>query len=105
MHSVQWSVDHDNAAWAAVRADAIEAALLKGRDYASALRGELVSVDHIADAGLLGGDATQAMERFRAQSLAAGGGGGTASMTPVPQVLTAVIEARLTAVIAALPNG
>lgn len=32
VHSVSWSVDEDNRHWALVRADAIQAALLKGQD-------------------------------------------------------------------------
>ena len=38
-----------------MRADAVQAAIAKGRDYAAALGGTLRSVEHIADAGLLGG--------------------------------------------------
>jgi uncharacterized protein YggE len=56
--NVSWSVDRDNPAWAAVRADAIQAAISKGRDYAAALGGTLVRAEHIADAGLLNGPAS-----------------------------------------------
>ncbi len=101
VHSVSWSVDEDNAQWALVRADAIRAALLKGQDYAAALGGTVVSVDHVADAGLLGGDNHGRMpSNF---SMAASGGGGEMSLTPVPQILSATIEARFTAVVSALP--
>jgi hypothetical protein len=105
-----WTVDDDNAAWPTVRAAAIAAALQKGRDYAAALGGSLTSIDQIADAGLLGGDgyvgqgsvaAMAATERALSVS--------APSLTPVPQRLTAVVEARLSASIADLagdgPHG
>lgn len=100
VHQVSWSVDDDNAQWALVRADAIRAALLKGQDYAAALGGTVVSVDHVADAGLLGGDNHGGITR--SFGLAAGGGG-EMSLDPVPQILSATIEARFTAVVSALP--
>jgi uncharacterized protein YggE len=100
VHSVEWSVDHDNSAWASVRADAIHAALLKGRDYAAALGGSVTGVEHVADAGLLTGDlpAPTAMREY-ALSTDRGGAPDTASLDPVPQVLIATIEARLTAAV------
>jgi uncharacterized protein YggE len=52
---VSWHVDWDNPAWPGVRADAVQAAIAKGRDYAAALGGSLRGVEHIADAGLLNG--------------------------------------------------
>jgi uncharacterized protein YggE len=51
-------VDWDNPAWPQVRAAAISAAIGKARDYAAALGAALRHVEHIADAGLLGGDTT-----------------------------------------------
>ncbi|MGI8445866.1 MAG: SIMPL domain-containing protein [Streptosporangiaceae bacterium] len=102
VHQVTWHVDWDNPAWPDVRAAAIHAAIAKGRDYAAALGGSLRSVQHIADAGLLGGDnapqgfaSSSAMGR-RASSRA-GGEPDAPSLDPVPQELTAIIEARLTA--------
>jgi uncharacterized protein YggE len=101
---VSWDVDWDNPGWRDVRAAAIAAAIAKGRDYAAALGGSLRSVQHIADAGLLGGDnaATQFIARspVGVAGRGAGGGGGESdppSLDPVPQELTAVIEARLVA--------
>jgi len=99
---VSWHVDDDNPAWAEVRAAAVESAIRKGHDYAHALGGSLTSIEHIADAGLLGGtgDGVPAA-RSGARMLASAGGApddlGTPSLDPVPQELTAVIEARLTA--------
>jgi uncharacterized protein len=98
---IEWDVDWDNPAWPDVRAAAIAAAIAKGRDYAAALGGSLLAVEHIADAGLLGGDNAH----FRATSAGygrashAGGGAdhGLPSLDPVPQELTAIIEARLRA--------
>lgn len=100
MTQVSWHVDWDNPAWPEVRAAAIQAAIRKGRDYAAALGGSLLNVEHIADVGLLGGGETG---RYRFTSatatLAASGGAepGTPSLDPVPQELTATIEARFTA--------
>jgi uncharacterized protein YggE len=102
VHQVSWDVDWDNPAWPGVRAAAIQAAIAKGRDYATALGGSLRDVQHIADAGLLSGDdspqrfaSTSAMARQA--SSRAGGEPDTPWLDPVPQELTAVIEARLTA--------
>ncbi len=106
VHSVSWSVDEDNSHWALVRADAIQAALLKGQDYAAALGGTIVSVDHVADAGLLGGDGGGwASSRRRVALSAMGAGAENMTLDPVPQVLSATIEARFTAEVRALPAG
>ena len=100
VNSVQWWVDHDNEAWPQVRAAAIDAAIQQARHYASALGGSLVSVDHVADAGLLGGD-SHGGQQSRSFALSASGGredGGDApSLDPEPIELRAVIEARCTA--------
>jgi len=99
MRGVDWRVDWDNAAWQDVRAAAIQAAVRKGSDYATALGGTLRTVEHIADAGLLGGDGAQprlASPMVRAAA-AAGGEPDAPSLDPVPQELVAVIEARFTA--------
>jgi uncharacterized protein len=101
VHHVDWQVDWDNPAWPDVRAAAVQAAIRKARDYATALGGSLRSVEHVADAGLLGGDGPE--YRFTgattmARSAAAAGRVPDApSLDPVPQELVAVIEARFTA--------
>jgi uncharacterized protein YggE len=103
VRQVSWDVDWDNPGWRDVRAAAIAAAIAKGRDYAAALGGSLRSVQHIADAGLLGGDnaQTQLIARsaggFAARGAGSGGESDPPSLDPVPQELTAVIEARLVA--------
>lgn len=103
VHSVNWSVDDDNPDWALVRADAIHAALLKGQDYASALGGSVIGVEHVADAGLLG-EATGRMAVFQgASAVSAHGESDIASLDPVPQMLSATIEARLAATAGTLP--
>jgi uncharacterized protein YggE len=99
VHEVSWHVDWDNAAWLQVRADAIHAAIAKGRDYAAALGGQLRDVEHIADPGLLSADG-QHWAGSRRMSAFARSGGETAdapSLDPVPQELTALIEARFAA--------
>jgi uncharacterized protein YggE len=101
VHGVTWDADWDNPAWPAVRAAAIRAAVRKGRDYAAALGGSLDRVEHIADAGLLGGADSSSIQVAGASRAAmrAGGDGSSdvPSLDPVPQELTAVIEARFTA--------
>jgi uncharacterized protein len=101
VRQVSWQVDWDNPGWQEVRAAAIHAAIRKGRDYAAALGGSLRSVEHIADAGLLGGDNIQTQLIARSAggfaSLAGGGESDPPSLDPVPQELTAVIEARFSA--------
>ncbi len=99
LHQVSWHVDWDNPAWPDVRAAAIAAAIRTGRDYAAALGGSLRSVQHIADAGLLGGEqhtavAFAARHGYRQPP---GGESDAPSLDPVPQELTAIIEARFTA--------
>jgi len=101
VRGVDWQVDWDNPAWPDVRAAAIQAAIGKGNDYAAALGGSLRAVEHVADAGLLGGDGPQ--PRFTGTSpmarvaAAAGGEPDAPSLDPVPQELVAIIEARFTA--------
>lgn len=100
VHSVNWSADDDNPDWELVRADAIHAALLKGQDYASALGGSVVRVEHIADAGLLGGEMSAQLRGGMDMAFGAGRAeSGGVSLDPVPQVLSATIEARLIAVV------
>jgi uncharacterized protein YggE len=100
---VSWHVDADNEQWRGVRADAIAAAIDKGRDYALALGGTVRRVEHVADAGLLGsGDAPAGHEMSfglaaSARSAEFGGPAGTPSLDPVPQEIQAVVEARLIA--------
>jgi uncharacterized protein YggE len=96
LHQVSWHVDWDNPAWPRVRADAIKAAIRTGHDYAAALGSSLSGVVHIADSGLLGGDgsgarlmAAGAMRRPYLEP-------DSPSLDPVPQELSAVVEARFT---------
>jgi hypothetical protein len=96
VHGVTWHVDWDNPAWPQVRAAAIRAAIDKARDYAAALGATVRHVEHIADAGLLGGD-TAPYYTVRSMAFSATGGGdqpGIPALIPVPQELTATIEAR-----------
>jgi len=99
LNGVSWYVDDDNPAWPALRTAAIEAALRKARDYAGALGGSLISVEHVADVGLLAGSG-ESPRVFRAMAGRAASAGGPGdgveapSLDPVPQEITAVIEAR-----------
>ena len=101
VHEVSWHVDWDNPAWPGVRAAAVQAAIAKGRDYAAALGGSLRGVEHIADAGLLGGGNTQpGFTGGYAMARAPSRGGEEAdapSLDPVPQELAAIVEARFAA--------
>ena len=99
VHHVDWQVDWDNPAWPDVRAAAIQAAIRTARDYATALGGSLQSVEHIADAGLLGGESPEyrLVGAKMSRTLAAGGELDAPSLDPVPQELMAIIEARFTA--------
>jgi uncharacterized protein YggE len=98
LHSVEWLVDDNNPEWAEVRAEAIQAALRKGRDYAAALNGAVVRVEHVADSGLLGGGShTGFRQSAMATALRGGGEPDIVSLDPLPQVIDATIEARLAA--------
>lgn len=103
--SVGWTVDADNPGWAQVRADAIHAALRAGQDYAAALGGSVTAVQHVADAGLLGAAGPAARAMFATATQAAGHAeGSTIALDPVPQQLSATIEARFSATIGPLPS-
>jgi uncharacterized protein YggE len=107
VHGVTWQVDWDNPAWPQVRAAAIGAAIGKARDYAAALGATVQQVEHIADAGLLGGD-TPPYHMVRSMAFRASGGGdqpGTPALTPVPQELIATIEARFRTTVVSLPDA
>ena len=100
VHEVSWHADWDNPGWSDVRAAAVQAAIAKGRDYAAALGGSLRGVEHIADAGLLGGGNTESGLAVVRAARAAGFSGAeseTPLLDPVPQELAAVVEARFTA--------
>ena len=106
LHYVDWLVDHDNPGWKRVRAAAIDAALVKARDYAAALGGGLVRTEHVADVGLLGdrgGEPGYGGRAAAKMALAAPPGAGGEedgpSLDPVPQELHASIEARFTATV------
>jgi hypothetical protein len=108
VHGVTWHVDWDNPAWPQVRAAAIGAAIGKARDYAAALGATVRHVEHIADAGLLGGDTAPYQPVGFATAKAFGGGGdqpGTPALTPVPQELIATIEARFRTTDVSLPSA
>jgi len=64
-------------------------------------------VEHIADAGLLGGDSAP-YHTVRSMAFSASGGGdqpGIPALTPVPQELIATIEARFRTTDVSLPSA
>jgi uncharacterized protein YggE len=107
---VRWSVDTTNPAWAAVRADAVRGALAKARDYAAAVGGTVVRLDHLADAGLLNGAGAGSTESH-AVPLAGGrhgapdGDTSAPSLDPVPQTVTATVDARVIATVPELGDA
>ncbi|HLK78314.1 MAG TPA: SIMPL domain-containing protein [Streptosporangiaceae bacterium] len=106
VHGVTWHVDWDNPAWPQIRAAAIGAAIGKARDYAAALGAAVRHVEHIADAGLLGGDTTSYQTAYSAAFRATRGGqSGTPALTPVPQELVATIDARFRTTDVSLPDA
>jgi uncharacterized protein YggE len=106
VHAVTWHVDWDNPAWPQARAAAIQAAIHKGRDYAAALGGTLQHIEHVADAGLLGGEsaAYQPLSRAQRAVSASADGPGTPGLNPVPQELIATIDARFRTTAVSLPG-
>lgn len=103
LHGVSWEVDEDNPVWSLVRADAIRAALIKGQDYAIALGGQVERVQHVADAGLLGGDAISTPYR-QSRAVGLSGTAHRTTLDPEPQVVSAVIDARLITTVGELPR-
>jgi len=106
VHSVSWHADWDNPAWPGVRARAIQAAIGKARDYATALGATIEQIEHIADAGLLGGDRASYESRQVLWSARAASRGGpeTPALNPAPIDLIATIEARVRCTGASLPE-
>ena len=106
VHAVTWHVDWDNPAWPQVRATAIQAAIGKARDYAAALGGTVHRVEHVADAGLLGGDAVayQPVLMAARKGTVSAAGPGTPALNPVPQELIATIDARFRTAGVSLPG-
>jgi uncharacterized protein YggE len=106
VRGVTWHVDWDNPAWPQVRAAAIRAAIGKARDYAAALGAIVHHVEHIADAGLLGGD-TASHHMVHSMAFRASGSDqpGTPALIPAPQELTATIEARFRITDVSLPDA
>lgn len=110
LRHVNWLVDHDNPGWQEVRAKAVDAAVVRARDYATALGGALISAQEIADVGLLGDSGRELSYSPQAAHASARLMGAPAddegeegpSLDPVPQELAAGIEARFTATVAAL---
>lgn len=101
-----WSVDNDNPGWPSLRNEAIEEALRKGMDYAVALGSTVVSVEHVADVGLLGGSDSEAWRGVSVRAMSAGGGGfSVPSLDPVPQKIVAGIEARFRITPVRLPSS
>jgi uncharacterized protein len=108
VHGVMWHVDWDNPAWPQVRAAAIGAAIGKARDYAAALGATVRQVEHIADTGLLGGDTAPDWRGRKSVGFAGSAGSGrpeTPALNPVPQELTATIEARFRTTEVSLPSA
>jgi hypothetical protein len=101
MHYVGWHVDPTNPAWSAVRAAAIKDAIVRARDYARSLGGELVGIEQVADVGLLGGPNQGGGPRVFAAAAGAisavAGAPAAPHLDPVPQLLSAAIEARFNA--------
>jgi uncharacterized protein len=107
VHGVTWHVDWDNPAWPQVRAAAIGAAIGKARDYAAALGATVRHVEHIADTGLLGGDTAPDWRVRKSVGFAGSAGSeqpGIPALNPVPQELTATIEARFRTTEVSLPS-
>lgn len=101
-YSVGWHVDPDNPAWRLVRTEAIKDAIIRGRDYANALGGELSGIQHLADTGLLAGaDHSPAPRPLAGRPAGARrpptGGPQPPPLDPLPQVVSAIVEARFIA--------
>jgi uncharacterized protein YggE len=93
IHFPQWQLDRDNAAWPAVRSQAVGDAVRRAREYAAALGSELFYLEHLADAGLMASDSGGPRPAARLAAMSAGGPAGP-SLDPVPQELVATVEAR-----------
>ena len=95
-----WTTRHGPRCVAA----AIEAAIAKGRDYAAALGGTLLRIEHLADVGLISERETaRSVTLAGSATVAAGGAPDTPSLDPVLQEIHAAVEARFVATRVHLP--
>ena len=100
IYQVSWDVDADNAAWPRVRADAIGSVAARSRLRRCARRhGDQRRADRRRRAAG-GAESRYVMERA-ATHVGAAGGESSPQLDPVPQRLSAVIDAR---VIASVPS-
>ncbi|MBO0708555.1 MAG: SIMPL domain-containing protein [Candidatus Dormibacteraeota bacterium] len=100
LHYVAWQVDEENPGWSEVRQDAIHAAVRRAHDYAHALGASLVTVEQVADTGLLEDRPRSDMVAGSAPLALASRTAGpeedaeAPSLDPVPQEVFAMVEAR-----------
>lgn len=100
LHYVSWQVDEENPGWSEVRQDAIHAAVRRAHDYAHALGASLVTVEQVADTGLLEDRPRSDMVAASAPLALSGRTAGpeedteAPSLDPVPQEVWAMVEAR-----------
>lgn len=94
VHGTFWQLDRDNPAWTVVRAHAVTDAFRRAQEYASALASKLLSLEHLADAGLLAGDGGGPAGRRTVAFAATGAPQRAPNLDPVPQDVSAVVEAR-----------
>lgn len=97
LHQVVWAVDEDNAAWLEVRRAAVQAAIAKARHYATSLGASVERIDQLADEGLLAGGVVNGRGGWAAVTMDAAlsrGGPQSPALDPVPQRLTAGVDAQ-----------
>lgn len=104
LDGTEWFVDQGNPVWAELRGQAVRGAVRQARDYAAALGGRLVRVEHLADVGLLvtasegaalgrNSRGVAGVEFLRLES----GTSDVPTLDPVPQQVSATVEARFVA--------
>ena len=92
---VLWQVDADNPGWEQVRALAVRDAVVRAAHYAEAVGVALGDLEHLADAGLLGGSEQGGGHRTWAAAATAGSfDAGVPTLDPQLQQLHAEVEAR-----------
>jgi uncharacterized protein YggE len=103
-----WRLRPSSPAFRQARLDAVQDAIRRARDYAEAVGGTVTELLELADVGLMAGGGTPHATAARAASLFRGAGPDEQvpiSLTPEPQIVRGLVDARFAMTAPALDRG